>query len=92
MHAHRTAGSRDHGRIKDSGEDKRPTMREREKLSVARAERNMPSRRREKHCISVYCWSVGRNLVVMRLLMIWGRKTLAMAKMANVGVCNCLTG
>jgi len=43
------------GRTNDSGEDMRPTRKASEKLSVARDERNMPSRRREKHLIRWNC-------------------------------------
>lgn len=37
------------GPMKERGVDKRPTNREREKLSVARVARNIPSKRSEKH-------------------------------------------
>lgn len=73
--------------MNDSGHERRPTMSEREKLSVARDERNMPSSKREKHCIRVYCWAVGQNLVVRRLERRCGRAMLAMVRTAKTGVC-----
>ena len=36
--------------MKDKGVESRPTRKAREKFSVARVARNMPSRRREKQC------------------------------------------
>jgi hypothetical protein len=49
--AHLTA-SLSKGCVKDSGEDKRPTRKAREKLRVAREDRNMPKSRREKDLMS----------------------------------------
>lgn len=37
-------------------------IKAREKLRVAREERNMPSSRREKDVSKVYCWDVGWKL------------------------------
>lgn len=37
-----------------------PMMKEREKFRVARAARNMPRRRSEKHWMRVFCWRLGR--------------------------------
>ena len=41
-----------------SGAQSRPIMKEREKLRVARVERERPSRRREKDFIRWYCWGM----------------------------------
>lgn len=73
--------------MNDSGEERRPTMREREKLRVASEERNIPRRRREKQCMRVYCWRVGRKLVITREEMRCGRRALRMAKRMKTGVC-----
>ena len=44
-----------------SGAESRPTRNASEKFRVARAERYIPRRRREKAFMSVYCWFVGRK-------------------------------
>lgn len=64
-----------------NGTANRPMRKESEKLSVARAERNIPSVRREKHLISLKCVRVKVNDMVKRVEMIGGRKTL---KILNV--------
>lgn len=51
-HAQRTAGWRGQGCMKDSGLAMTPTRKAKEKLRVARAERNMPSKRRENDLMS----------------------------------------
>lgn len=73
--------------MNDKGEERRPTINEREKLSVASEERNMPRRRREKHCMRAYCCAVGRKCVVKRLETRWGRAMLKTVRMAKTGVC-----
>jgi hypothetical protein len=47
------------GRTKVRGTEERPTRKAREKLSVARAERNMPRRRSEKDFIRRISWRFG---------------------------------
>jgi hypothetical protein len=42
--------------MKERGAQRRPIMKEREKLSVARVERERPSRRRANDLIRRYCW------------------------------------
>lgn len=39
-----------------SGAQRRPIMKEREKLRVARVERKRPRRRKEKDLMRRYCW------------------------------------
>jgi len=45
--------------MKDRGLARSPTSMAREKFRVAKEERNMPRRRREKDLVSWYCWVVG---------------------------------
>ena len=50
------------GRTKESGEESRPTAKERLKFRVARVERNIPRSNNDKEWMSVYCWSVGGGM------------------------------
>jgi hypothetical protein len=44
--------------MKESGAQRRPIMKEREKLRVARVERKRPRRRRERDLMRWVCWVV----------------------------------
>lgn len=74
---HRERGK---GRMKVKGTEQRPIMKERLKLRVASAERNIPSVRREKHLMSRKWVAVGWKVIEKRIERSGGRKTLAMLK------------
>lgn len=48
------------GRMKLSGDARRPTTRAREKLIVAQVEMEAPAKRREKDCMTWSCWELTR--------------------------------
>jgi hypothetical protein len=62
------------------GAENRPTRKASEKLRVANAERNMPSRSREKDFMRWYCWFVGAKERVSAVETRYGRTLLVMAK------------
>ena len=62
------------------GEAKTPMRKESEKLSVAKAERNIPNRRSEKHLIKMKCRAVGANDFVKIAHSTGGRITLSRVK------------
>lgn len=62
------------------GTEQSPIMNERLKLSVASADRNMPSVSSEKHLIRRKCVRVGRKVSVKSMQRSGGRNTLAMLK------------
>lgn len=66
--------------MKVKGTEQRPIMKERLKLRVARAERNMPRVRREKHLMRRKWVAVGWKVSVKRVERSGGRNTLAMLK------------
>lgn len=72
----KAAGWEDIGRTKLKGAERRPIIKAREKLRVARDERNMPNSRREKDVSNVYCWAVGLKLRIRILEATKGRITL----------------
>lgn len=59
---------------------KKPIMRDREKLRVARAERKRPRRRREKDFMRRNCWVDGFEQRVRMAARIIGRTMFMMAK------------
>jgi hypothetical protein len=77
-HVHFCAGD---GRMKLKGKENMPIRKESEKFSVASAERNMPSSRREKHFIRVKWVFVGANDFVRSVHSSAGRAMLRMLKM-----------
>lgn len=62
------------GRTKDSGLAAKPTVKAWEKFRVARVESAAPSRRNEKHWISVMCCSVHFSTRFRATLQIAGTK------------------
>lgn len=74
------------GLTNDNGAERRPMIIAREKLRVAREERNMPRSRREKDLMRLYCWRVGRWNVVRRLERVGGRIVLIRRKSPKRGV------
>ncbi len=69
---------------KERGEARRPMRKAREKLSVASVARNMPRRRREKHCRRRRCWGVGGDWRERRVARRVGRARLARAKVERM--------
>lgn len=74
---------------KESGAQSKPSSNEREKFSVARAERNRPRRTREKDLMRRNCWLVGLRRRVRMLAMMGGTKTFAAARICAVGDRSC---
>lgn len=77
--------------IKLSGAQSRPTMKEREKFKVARADKKRPRRRSENDLMRRYCWGVGAGTGprFRRAARANGRRALMTAKMwmAEVKYC-----
>jgi hypothetical protein len=71
------------GWIQVNGEERRPTRKAREKFRVAREERNIPRRSREKDLMRRYCWAVGLKRLVKRMERMGGRTLLSMAKLTK---------
>jgi hypothetical protein len=76
---------------KERGEQSKPRKSEREKFSVARAERKSPSRRREKDLMRRNCWGVGLSSRERRDAISIGMKTFASARKcaAEESSCHC---
>lgn len=70
---------------KDSGVEKRPTRRAREKLRVERVARNMPRRRREMHFARRRWWGERKVEWEIRSASREGRRRLVRVKARSVG-------
>lgn len=70
---------------KDSGVEKRPTRRAREKLRVERVARNIPRRRREMHFARRRWWGERKEECEIRSASREGRRRLVRVKARSVG-------
>ena len=70
---------------KDSGVEKRPTRRAREKLRVERVARNMPRRRREMHFARRRWWGERKVECEIKRASREGRRRLVRVKARSVG-------
>ena len=69
---------------KERGTVSRPTKNAREKLRVARADRNIPSSNREKHETSVRSWRVGGRMLARRSEATCGRRKATIVEKTKV--------